>query len=54
MTKEVQEKHFTPKGETIVTLIEPAGPWFDAEDYHQKYLFENPNGYQCETHVEHW
>lgn len=54
VTEEVQEKHFTPKGQKIVTTIEAAGPWYDAEDYHQEYLFRNPNGYQCPTHKLHW
>ena len=40
VTEEVQEKHFTPKGKKIVTVIEPAGQWWDAEDYHQEYLFK--------------
>ena len=30
----------------IVTLIEPAGPWWRAEDYHQKY-FEKHAGFSC-------
>lgn len=34
----------------IVTRIEPAGPFYRAEDYHQEYLAKNPNGYQCPTH----
>ncbi|KAI0265388.1 peptide methionine sulfoxide reductase [Gloeopeniophorella convolvens] len=54
VTQEVQEKHFTPKGKKIVTLIEAAGTWYDAEDYHQEYLFKNPTGYQCPTHRLHW
>ncbi|MCC6315094.1 MAG: peptide-methionine (S)-S-oxide reductase MsrA, partial [Thermomicrobiales bacterium] len=29
----------------ISTDIEPAGPFFYAEDYHQQYLHKNPNGY---------
>ncbi len=29
----------------ITTEIEPAGPFFFAEDYHQQYLAKNPNGY---------
>ena len=36
VTEEVQEKHFTPKGQKIATKIEPAGKWWDAEDYHQE------------------
>ncbi|KIL59810.1 hypothetical protein M378DRAFT_168812 [Amanita muscaria Koide BX008] len=51
VTQEVQEKHFRQK---IVTQIVEAGPWWDAEDYHQLYLFKNPSGYQCPTHRLHW
>ncbi|MDA4845171.1 peptide-methionine (S)-S-oxide reductase MsrA [Hoeflea poritis] len=29
----------------ITTQIEPAGPFYFAEDYHQQYLAKNPNGY---------
>ncbi len=29
----------------ITTEIEPAGPFYYAEDYHQQYLAKNPNGY---------
>ncbi|KAF7345754.1 Peptide methionine sulfoxide reductase [Mycena venus] len=54
VTKEVQAKHFTPNGTKIVTAIDAAGPWWDAEAYHQLYLFNNPNGYQCSTHRLHW
>lgn len=31
----------------VVTTIEPAGAWYEAEDYHQDYLLKNPNGYNC-------
>ncbi|THU83666.1 peptide methionine sulfoxide reductase [Dendrothele bispora CBS 962.96] len=54
VTAEVQEKHFTPKGQKIATEIVQAGQWWDAEDYHQLYLFKNPTGYQCPTHRLHW
>ena len=30
---------------TITTEIEPAGPFYYAEEYHQQYLARNPNGY---------
>lgn len=30
---------------TITTEIEPAGPFYMAEEYHQQYLVANPNGY---------
>jgi len=54
VTNEVQKKHFDPIGKRIVTTIQPAGVWYDAEDYHQEYLFKNPSGYQCPTHQKHW
>jgi peptide methionine sulfoxide reductase msrA/msrB len=31
----------------VVTEITPAGPFWRAEDYHQKYLQKNPTGYTC-------
>jgi peptide-methionine (S)-S-oxide reductase len=31
----------------ITTEIEPAGPFYYAEDYHQQYLHKNPWGYDC-------
>lgn len=54
VTEEVQKKHFDPIGKKIVTEIVQAGKWWDAEDYHQLYLFKNPMGYQCPTHRLHW
>ncbi len=33
----------------LVTEIVPAGEFWEAEDYHQKYLVKNPGGYTC-----HW
>ena len=33
----------------ITTEIEPAGPFYYAEDYHQQYLAKNPGGY-CPNH----
>ncbi|KAJ2919570.1 hypothetical protein MD484_g782, partial [Candolleomyces efflorescens] len=54
VTEEVQQKHFDPAGKKIVTEILPALQWWDAEDYHQLYLFKNPTGYQCPTHRLHW
>ncbi|KAK4514714.1 40S ribosomal protein S20 [Mucor velutinosus] len=52
VTKQVQEKHLpnTP----IVTTLEPATTFFDAEDYHQFYLENNPDGYACPTHYLRW
>jgi peptide-methionine (S)-S-oxide reductase len=31
VTEKVQKEHFTPKGMKIVTEIQPAGTWYDAE-----------------------
>ncbi|KAF9182953.1 Peptide-methionine (S)-S-oxide reductase [Haplosporangium sp. Z 11] len=52
ITLEVQKKHY--KNKHIVTQIVPAGQWFDAEDYHQKYLDKNPHGYECPSHFLRW
>ncbi|EJD04744.1 peptide methionine sulfoxide reductase [Fomitiporia mediterranea MF3/22] len=54
VTQDVQKAHFDRRNAKIVTSIEPAGMWYDAEEYHQEYLFKNPSGYQCPTHREHW
>jgi peptide methionine sulfoxide reductase msrA/msrB len=32
-------------GKPIVTSLEPAGPFYSAEEYHQDYLRKNPGGY---------
>jgi peptide-methionine (S)-S-oxide reductase len=47
VTREANEQWWKGK---ITTEVVEAGPWWDAEDYHQKYLDNNPNGYQCPTH----
>lgn len=39
--KEEQKKY----KDTIVTEIEPLKNFYEAEEYHQKYLEKNPNGY---------
>ncbi|GFZ51088.1 Peptide Met(O) reductase [Saitozyma sp. JCM 24511] len=52
VTAEVQEKYL--KNRKIVTEITQAGPWYDAEDYHQEYLTNNPGGYECPTHMFYW
>ncbi|RDL42453.1 Glycosyl hydrolase family 47 [Venustampulla echinocandica] len=49
VTEKVNEKWW---GGKVVTQILPAGQWWDAEDYHQKYLEpgNNPGGYECPSH----
>ncbi|GAA5855552.1 hypothetical protein JCM8547_007887 [Rhodosporidiobolus lusitaniae] len=49
---EVQLAHYP--NDKIATIIEPAGKWWDAEDYHQQYLHNNPGGYECPSHHLHW
>ncbi|KFY74045.1 hypothetical protein V499_05896 [Pseudogymnoascus sp. VKM F-103] len=39
-------------GGKVVTQILPAGEWWDAEDYHQRYLDVNKGGYECPSHKE--
>lgn len=48
VTKQVQEQWW--KQGTISTEILEAGQWWDAEDYHQLYLHNNPGGYECPAH----
>ncbi len=38
-------------GRPLVTEILPAAPFYPAEEYHQKYLEKNPNGY-CSHHLQ--
>ncbi|CAN3366298.1 peptide methionine sulfoxide reductase [Diutina catenulata] len=47
--REAAQKKWYPAHQ-IVTEIEPIRIWYDAEDYHQRYLTENPNGYACANH----
>ncbi|CAG8470701.1 10358_t:CDS:2 [Diversispora eburnea] len=58
VTQRVKEKlkneHGLYSGSKIVTEIIQAGEWYDAEDYHQKYLNKNPFGYECPTHFVRW
>ncbi|OZJ06685.1 hypothetical protein BZG36_00381 [Bifiguratus adelaidae] len=51
VTAQVQKDHFKDK---IVTEIVAAGQFWDAEEYHQKYLVKEPNGYECPTHFLRW
>jgi len=47
ITKKVNEQWW--KGKVATEILE-AGTWWDAEDYHQKYLDTNPGGYECPAH----
>lgn len=50
LTKDIYEKAIKHEGfNSITTEIIPAVDhvYFEAEDYHQKYLKKNPNGYDC-------
>lgn len=47
VTKKVNEQWW--KG-GVSTEVLPAGQWWDAEAYHQKYLDVNPGGYECPSH----
>ncbi len=46
MAKEAYDQSLRSAGhEPITTEVEPAGPFYYAEDYHQQYLHKVPNGY---------
>lgn len=47
VTSQVNEQWWRGK---VVTEILPASQWWDAEDYHQLYLHNNPSGYECPSH----
>jgi len=47
VTAQANEKWWKGK---IATAIVPAGQWWNAEDYHQLYLENNPDGYECPSH----
>ena len=46
-SKEEEQKKYS---EPIATSVEPAGKFWRAEEYHQKYLVKNPGGY-CHINV---
>lgn len=48
VTKKVQEQWY--KDGKVETQVLSAGQWWDAEDYHQRYLEVNPSGYDCPSH----
>jgi peptide-methionine (S)-S-oxide reductase len=46
MAREAYDKSLRAAGkDPVTTEIEPAGPFYYAEDYHQQYLHKVPNGY---------
>jgi peptide-methionine (S)-S-oxide reductase len=46
MAKEAYDRDLRAAGhEPITTEVEPAGPFYYAEEYHQQYLHKVPNGY---------
>lgn len=47
--KSTFQKEWYPS-KKIETVVEPLRNFFDAETYHQEYLFKNPDGYACPTH----
>ena len=49
LTKKVDEQWWKGK---VVTQVLEAGEWWDAEEYHQRYLEadRNPGGYECPSH----
>ncbi|KAJ5232215.1 hypothetical protein N7468_005171 [Penicillium chermesinum] len=47
ITKKVSEQWYK---KPVSTEVVPAGQWWDAEDYHQLYLHNNPAGYECPAH----
>jgi peptide-methionine (S)-S-oxide reductase len=45
-SREIFQDRLTASGyDRITTEIEPAPPFYYAEEYHQQYLAKNPNGY---------
>jgi peptide-methionine (S)-S-oxide reductase len=38
----------------VVTAVEPAGPFWEAEPEHQDYLVKHPNGYTCHFIRKDW
>jgi len=48
VTRKVNEQWWEGK---VKTQVVQAGEWWDAEDYHQRYLEVNPKGYECPSHI---
>ncbi|MBI4030210.1 MAG: peptide-methionine (S)-S-oxide reductase MsrA [Proteobacteria bacterium] len=52
MIREIDAAAFLPG--PVVTEVVPAGPFYEAEDYHQDYLEKNPGGYTCHFVRSNW
>lgn len=51
VTRKVGEQWWKPEVATQVVDAEMEGlKWWNAEDYHQEYLQNNPSGYECPSH----
>jgi len=51
-SKDVYQAVLTEQGfGEVTTEIEPLGPYYFAESYHQQYLGKNPNGYDCHANT---
>ena len=51
-TKSIYQRVLAEAGlsEIVTEIIDATGvPFFDAEEYHQRYLEKNPNGYDCHS-----
>ena len=49
VTAKVAEQWWKGSGKVCTEILE-AGHWWDAEQYHQLYLRNNPGGYECPAH----
>jgi len=54
VTQEVQEKHWPNKKIATQLVYAKDHEWYTAEAYHQKYLEQNPGGYECPSHRLYW
>lgn len=52
LIREINEAGFLPG--PVMTQIVPAGPFYEAESYHQDYLEKNPGGYTCHFVRPNW
>lgn len=50
VTEKAEAQWWSKNGGKITTEVLPAGTWWNAEQYHQLYLHNNPSGYECPAH----